>query len=298
MFLRFGLGIGLLASATVGLPAQETIFPIVTQVAENTAGTQITVTGEGFGAALPKVALGTTNLAIVSATDTNIIATLPIGNPAGSYLLTVQNTSSHLYGLFTAVLGQIGSQGPSGAPGPPGPSGPAGAPGLPGPSGPPGPEGPAGPSGPTGPAGPTGASGPAGPSGIGINGFIWTANVLTPQSGMYLYPAIGTGTLVYSNDGGYLDQNLTNAVVGSACTVSALNVGIANQVGTVQVAVIKNTNLMPMGCGATYDSISTFGVSCSDSLHTFSVQGGDNLSIELTSSGPPGLEVTTTLICK
>ena len=54
----------------------------------------------------------------------------------GSYLLTVQNTSTHLPGLFTAVLGQIGPQGPAGAVGPSGPAGPAGPPGATGPAGP------------------------------------------------------------------------------------------------------------------------------------------------------------------
>jgi len=273
MFLRV-LGICLLASATVGLPAQETILPIVSEVAENTAATQITIIGQGFGTATPKVTLGATSLAIVSATDTNITATIPIGTPAGSYLLTVQNTGSHLFGLFTAALGQIGPQGPAGAPGLPGLSGPAG------------------------PSGSTGAAGPAGS--LNLNGFIWTTNLTAPVPTMYVFPPLLTGNLSVPSQGGEggPESGSGYAVAPSACTVSALNVGLYSggvKPANGQVAVIHNGVTTAMNCAVTSNPFA--GASCSDTVHTFSVQGGDLLYLLFTYSGSDNVGVATTLIC-
>ena len=273
MFLSLGLNIGLLASAAVGLAAQQTVLPIVTQVAENTAGTQIAISGQGFGAATPKVVLGTTSLSIVNANNTNITATIPIGTPAGSYLLTVQNTGSRLVGLFAAALGQIGPQGPVGAPGLPGPSGP---------------------EGPAGPSGPTGATGPSGPAGsLGLNGFIWTTNVIPPGGGIYTFAPLGTGTL--NGDHG-IDNNPISAVVPSACTVSALNVGISGSqvAASAEIAVFgANSHMTCIAATAGGGG----GGYCSDTDHKFSVQGGDRLDLRLIYTGDGEGIITTTLIC-
>jgi len=83
------------------------------------------------------VLLGTTTLTVTSSTNTSIQATCR-RSVAGAYLVTVQNESSHLLALFTAVVGQIGpsvprsarTSGPQGAVGPngvAGSTGPAGA---------------------------------------------------------------------------------------------------------------------------------------------------------------------------
>jgi hypothetical protein len=285
MFLRVGLGIGLLASAAVGLSAQETFLPIVTQVAENTAGTQITISGQGFGTATPRVTLGATSLAVVNANDTNITATIPIGTPAGSYLLTVQNTSSHLFGLFAAALGQIGPQGPAG---PAGPQGLPGASGPAGPAGPPGPEGPAGPSGPPGPIGPSGST--------STTGFIWTANVTVPSPGLitaFQFAPVATGVVLADSSTipGF-------AVVPSPCTVSALNVGVYDSSGLADISIVllHNNGVKTMQC-AILPTPNTAGT-CSDTVDTLSVQGGDTLSFEVAWIGGGGSPTfTTTLIC-
>ena len=146
-----------LASALVAKGA-ETVVPLILDVTVNTQQTQITINGDGFGTKFPKVLLGTTTLTVTSSTNTSIQATLPGGLVAGAYLVTVQNESSHLLALFTAVVGQIGPSGPAGPQGPSGPQGAVGPNGVAGSTGPAGAVGPTGPAGPPGPAGSTSAA--------------------------------------------------------------------------------------------------------------------------------------------
>ena len=159
------------------LLAQETLLPVVANVTENAAGTQIIINGAGFGKTTPAVSLGGVNLTVVNSTDTVVTANLPGGMAAGTYLLDVQNTRTRLLGFFTAAIGQSGAPGPQGPagpqglPGPMGPAGPAGANGAAGSAGPAGPIGATGPAGATGLTGPAGPAGPAGPTGaIGLTG--------------------------------------------------------------------------------------------------------------------------------
>ena len=134
----------LLFACTALAKAQQTVFPIIQSVTENALGTQITINGKGFGTKLPRVALTGSPLTVNSASDTSVSANLPSGIVPGAYLLTVQNATSGLLGIFDATIGQVGPTGPQGPPGPAGATGPAG------------------PTGPTGPAGPTGPPGPSG----------------------------------------------------------------------------------------------------------------------------------------
>ena len=159
------------------LLGQETLLPVVANVTENAAGTQIIINGAGFGKTTPAVSLSGVNLTVVSSTDTVVTANLPGSMAAGTYLLDVQNTRTRLLGFFTAAIGQSGAAGPQGPagpqglPGPMGPAGPAGANGAAGAAGPAGPAGSAGLTGPAGPIGPAGATGLAGPAGpIGATG--------------------------------------------------------------------------------------------------------------------------------
>jgi hypothetical protein len=149
------------------LGAQETLFPVVSAVTGTAAGTQFTITGIGFGASTPTVALGATKVTVLSWTDTSITAQVPPGVVAGSYLLSVKNSRTHVVSIFDATLGQVGPQGPQGIPGPSGAPGTAGPAGPVGPRGVPGPTGAAGVAGPSGPTGPTGPQGPAGSGGSG-----------------------------------------------------------------------------------------------------------------------------------
>ena len=50
---------------------------------------QITISGQSFGTAAPVVLLETTTLSLVSNNSTSIVAKLPSGLAAGSYILTV-----------------------------------------------------------------------------------------------------------------------------------------------------------------------------------------------------------------
>lgn len=163
--------VALLLAGIASVTAQVPPIPIIQSVTENSAGTQITINGMGFGTKLPRVALTGTALIVSSSSDTSLTANLPSGITAGAYLLTVQNATSGRLGLFDTTIGQVGPTGPqgpagpagaSGAQGPQGPAGPTGAKGAQGPPGPAGETGPAGPSGPTGPAGPIGPTGPSG----------------------------------------------------------------------------------------------------------------------------------------
>lgn len=156
----------------------EQTTPTVTNVTENTAGTQITITGEGFPSPAPGITLGGTDLTIAASSSTSITANLPSGIAPGSYLLSIGNNPYYLARQqFVVAIGYDGPAGPQGAAGPQGPAGATGATGLTGPAGPIGPTGatgltgpagaagPAGPIGLTGPAGATGATGATGPAG-------------------------------------------------------------------------------------------------------------------------------------
>lgn len=144
MIRRISFLVALLFGGVSLAIAQEKLFPIIQSVKQNSLGTQITISGKGFGTKLPRVALTGSPLTVNSASDTSVTANLPSGIVPGAYLLTVQNATTGLLGIFDATIGQVGPTGPQGPPGPAGATGPAG------PTGPTGPAGPAGPPGPTG----------------------------------------------------------------------------------------------------------------------------------------------------
>jgi Collagen triple helix repeat (20 copies) len=115
---------------------------------------QLIINGGGFSNSglAPTVFLNNGNLApLVSYSATQIIANIPRGTPAGTYLLVVTN-SDGLTVQFNLTIGAVGPQGPMGLIGPIGATGPAG------PQGANGAQGPAGASGATGPQGPAGVS--------------------------------------------------------------------------------------------------------------------------------------------
>lgn len=162
------IAFALLAATPLALAAEEHEQPqdehqptYILNVTENTAGTQITIAGNGFGTSTPVVTLAGTPLTVASSGRTSITANLPAGLAAGAYLLEVETSRPHHEAHFLATIGQIGQQGPQGAPGATGPAGPMGPMGLPGAAGP------------VGPQGPAGAMGPAG-------GQVWSSNMLLP----------------------------------------------------------------------------------------------------------------------
>jgi hypothetical protein len=213
------------------LLAQETLLPVVANVTENAAGTQIIINGAGFGKTTPAVSLSGVNLTVVNSTDTVVTANLPGSIAAGTYLLDVQNTRTRLLGFFTVAIGQ------SGAPGPQGPAGPQGLPGPMGPAGPAGANGAAGaagsagPIGATGPAGPAGSAGPTGPAGqIGPAGLAGATGLTGPAGPAG--PAGPTGAIGLTGPAGATGLTGAAGAVGPAGPVGATGLtGSAGPVG-------------------------------------------------------------------
>jgi len=171
----------LLALLSSGAVAHTAGLPVVTSATvDSTAGGfgQVTIVGQNLPVP-PVVALGGTALGVVSASPTQIVASLQnvagIKDLPGDYLLAISKGSIP-YAVFvvtvgaagpagptgpTGAKGDRGDTGPQGLPGATGPAGPTGAAGINGLNGAPGFAGPTGPSGPAGPAGPTGPAGTA-----------------------------------------------------------------------------------------------------------------------------------------
>jgi hypothetical protein len=141
---------------------------------------RVTLIGENFlgstGRRTPTVSLGRTPLTTVGTpTATSIVAQLPAGLAAGTYMVSVANgTGANQLDSFDVTIGASGEPGPAGLPGakgekgdagPVGPQGPKGDTGAPGAIGPMGPIGPIGPMGPMGPQGPQGEVGSQGTKG-------------------------------------------------------------------------------------------------------------------------------------
>jgi hypothetical protein len=176
-----------IATSSTPLSAQKRLPPSINAGASDPALTTLFLSGANF-MATAAVYLADTQLTGISigGVGTTITANLPVGVSAGSYRVTVVQSSGTA--SFDVTLGAQGAEGPAGPPGPPGPQGDPGQPGdpgLPGPAGPqgdPGTPGPAGPAGPAGPVGMTGATGPQGlPGPVGMTGATGPAGPVGPQ---------------------------------------------------------------------------------------------------------------------
>jgi hypothetical protein len=138
----------------------------------NYSNNQITLTGSGFEPVtkVPTFSFNGASIAVVSATGTKVVATLP-SVAAGTYEAILTN-SEGLSSTFYVTYGATGPQGPQGAQGP---QGLTGVQGVQGPQGATGSQGATGPQGAVGPAGPTGAQGAAGVASVYYN-TLSTAN--------------------------------------------------------------------------------------------------------------------------
>lgn len=190
--------------------------PVVISASSNSAVTQLTIVGSGFSpnSTTPTVSLGNVALSLASFTDTQIVATLPANEPAGSYSLSVTETSS---GSRTTTFGvTIGAVGPTGPQGPAGPVGVTGATGVQGPTGPTGAAGPQGPQGVPGPA-PAHFPGRAenlmipytGINPLGFPGFPHQSQPCIPLSGLIDIPAVNTSPLNTINNVGCTSGGLS-----------------------------------------------------------------------------------------
>lgn len=145
-------------------------------VTPNFSTNQLTITGSGFGTAIPKVDVDGKPLTVISNTATMIVTNLPNLSPA-TYLLTVSAAGSTEG--FVVTLGTSGPQGPQG------PQGPAGL------------QGPAGPTGPQGPQGPQGQAGPPGIS-VGYDAYNFNTVLLSVEGTVIASaPAISTAGTYY-----------------------------------------------------------------------------------------------------
>jgi hypothetical protein len=133
----------------LSLPSFATSPPVIISSSISSDLTTITINGSGFvqGGTTPTVVLGTDTLTVVTSSNTQIVASLPTNEPAGSYLLSVtENGGGSKTTAFGVTVGVVGPQGPQGPQGVIGPAGPQGM------------------QGPSGPTGSTGASGSNGRS--------------------------------------------------------------------------------------------------------------------------------------
>src|SRR5215813_1252708 len=145
--LRIGFMLLIGASAIASVRAQMCTAPSVINATISYASSpnQISIAGGNFSTLglVPQVSFNNSLLPVVSFSNVSIVATLPTGVTAGTYLLLVKNQykagSFCLATNFNVTYGAAGPQGPQGVPGP---------------------QGVAGPQGPVGPAGPQGTPGP------------------------------------------------------------------------------------------------------------------------------------------
>lgn len=160
---------------------------------------QVTFNGSGFEPSKksPTVLFAGSQLTVISYTDTQIIAALPVNTVAGNFTTLIVNS----LGEFLPYELIYGSTGPQGLIGPPGPQGQAGA---------------VGPAGLTGPAGPQGLQGPQGPAGVGLT--IMPDYLSTVGNGVTV-----TGPLVNSNAPQAMEFDLAVAA-GTPSICSAVGV--------------------------------------------------------------------------
>ncbi len=328
MSLRTRLAGSLLIACSTLLMAQSPV-PMIVSATENSAGTQITISGTFLGTGVPRVMLANTTLTVTQSSSSSITANLPAGINPGVYLLTVEILSPRQIGTFTVAFGQVGPTGPQGAVGPPGATGGTGPQGATGPQGSPGPTGAAGPKGDTGQTGATGAtgdqgpkgstgaqgspgstgatgqSGPAGPQGPtgptgATGGQIWSSNFVLPATITSGMSSSGIVALP-SGNGGTASQNVPAMVlqVPKNCTASGFSVAQfgASNASTTQVMLVTGTDsLIASGfingssLGCTLTANSGAPTSCSSS-GTASLTAGELVSIAVFSfSNPPDFQ--------
>lgn len=242
--------------------------PDVTSTSVNSGITQLTIHGAGFkpSGVAPTVVLGTDTLAIVSSTDTLVVATLPTNEPSGSYDLSV-TTSGGKTDTFGVTIGAVGPTGPQG---PQGPQGATGATGATGPQGPQGATGPAGadsavpgPSGPTGPQGPQGPAGQDGFTGVWQSGNSYSLGQIVFYSpngilGVYINTSGQNPSSPDSYSINWTKLNVDSGLVASPSSCFNLSTGstipsITIPANGAPVTILITSN----ACGGTYTIFNT-----------------------------------------
>ena len=270
MFRRVSLFALVLLSVSSLAAAQGIHTPSIMSVTENTAGTQITITGDSFGSRTPHVTLDGTALTVLSSSNTSITAQLPSGLGAGAYLLTVRNEDrrgddDHRTAFFEAAIGAIGPAGPQGPQGPQGPIGLTGPQGAPGPQGPQGATGATGPQGPKGDTGATGAQGPQGPQGAtgatGAQGPKGDTGATGPQGPTGPTGAPGaTGPAGTNGANGGLVYSANLLFENNPVTAVGYPVGVSPFLESIGLPIIPETVLaVPTACTAAHFTVTVIG---------------------------------------
>jgi len=170
----------------------------------------------------------------------------------------------------------------------------------------------AGANGTNGAAGATGATGATGPAGSGsLAGFQTSISFTNPGTGTagttyYISPNVSPPGAVSSCCTTIVSSTQANFLAAPAsCTVSALNVGVANynasasDITTITVyhaSGVGTATATTMTCAVTTNGTAS---SCTDTSHTFAVTGGDILSIGFKESNTaPFNKITVSLICQ
>jgi hypothetical protein len=260
--------------------ASASTAPSIVSAAVNPSTKEITVKGTGFrpAKAAPGVALDDLSLTLVSSTNLAIVAKLPADLTAGSYLLSVTN-SSDKSATFTVTIGAVGPAGPAG------PKGAIGAPGPPGPKGA---------TGPTGRQGPRGAQGPAGSSQVYTAGMALSAG----EDGQVSNSMALTSSCV--NIGS--DCAAYYTIMPAACEVKAVYAALGNENGTgglddtsVSVTLLHNSAKTDFpACSVS----SASPISCSLPGVPVSVSAGDTLGYVAAVTGNGRGYLYMTLLCQ
>src|SRR3569623_1689914 len=101
--------------------------PVVNTTAIKYSTNRITITGISLSptGAAPTVNFNSSNLSMVSFSNTIVVANIPVQQP-GTYRLRLTSSNNNFY-EFDVTYGAVGPQGPMGPQGPIGPTGAAGA---------------------------------------------------------------------------------------------------------------------------------------------------------------------------
>jgi hypothetical protein len=290
------LAVGLMMLMVASAPAlAQNGSPEIVSASANAAMTRITIIGTDLdGRGTPEVTLGNyPQLTLVSSTRTQIVAVLPAGIPAGSYLLSVERRNRT--GAIDFTIGVTGPQGPAGpiglrgltgpagangaagatgATGATGASGAAGATGATGAVGPQGEQGATGEAGPQGPQGPQGAQGAPGLAGPGTIQYLTNSQLFT-TNGSWTAPAgvdyvqiqlVGAGGTGGDADGAGITNGYAGGGGGGGGYVQAIMKVVAGNSYSVVVGVPANGGYA--SCGG------DFGVRGGDSSVNGIIAGG------------------------
>jgi hypothetical protein len=285
---KFRVPLFLIASMFFPVAGLSATSPLILSAVVHTSTNQVSIAGNSFSPSgtAPVVLYDNATMVLVSFTNQTVLANLPTDAKAGSYRLSLTNSSKQT-AVFTLTLGGVGPAGPQG---PTGLRGPTGSQGL---------------AGVQGPQGMTGAQGPPGVAGTPAILSGWCSSSEFPTSGQ---PTYG----LFSGLGGQFQNNIPQCFSGgnpadttgmaeglpmpSAGVLKNLTlVGYESQTSSpasVQVQVWVNSIATNLTCTVNFTTIA-LKTSCSDLVDTVSVHAEDTVSVAMTGVAPPGYTGST-----